>query len=172
MPLSKQEREARLRTNEIEAKARADVRLREIKANRGKKGSPSPSSSNGTSPSWAGSLADEPQEPDTASGRVLQRETAPRAGKNGVAAWKGVAGRVERDKPMATRSERRSLEVSPEWLESAVRLANEWKDDVEEEFDADEDEKIRRRAQARWATARQGVQKVRRALLHHAPDVT
>ena len=164
MGLTKEERDERLRRKETEAKARADVRLREIKDQRAKKGTPSPSSSAGTS-SWAGSLSDEPQVPDTASGRVLQRETAPRAGKNGVAAWKDVAGRVGGDKPMATRSERRSLEVSPDWLESAMRLANEWKDDVEEEFDAEEDERIRRRAQARWATAREGVQKVRRGHL-------
>ena len=110
------------------------------------------------------------EEPDTATGKVLQREVAPRK-KGGK--LKGLAARANPtaaaaamgDRPMTTRSQRRSLEVSPEWLESAARLANEWKDDVEEEFDPEEDARIRERAQNRWNTARDGVQKVTAAPL-------
>ena len=109
-------------------------------------------------------------EPDTATGKVLQREVAPRK-KGGK--LKGLAARANPtaaaaamgDRPMTTREQRRSLEVSPEWLESAARLANEWKDDVEEEFDPEEDARIRERAQNRWNTARDGVQKVTAAPL-------
>ena len=107
-----------------------------------------------------------------ASGKVLKREVVPRKNsprknqKGGK--LKGLAARAanpasaagQGGRPLTTRSQRRSLEVSPEWLESAERLANEWKDDVEEEFDPEEDARIRERAQNRWNTARDGVQKV------------